>query len=139
MRGSFKLLLVAVILGVGLAEEVKIDLILLVSDVFHVKTCSCDNPLCLSSDLTMSSVALGGGACICKSPNGQRSDLDMQGQRGRHTEMVGHNGQCRKRHQDGGGGGEVRDGGEEPGGQGCAGGRPRGIQVITLSPYLTLG
>ena len=48
MRGSFKLLLVAVILGVGLADEVKIDLILLVSDVFHVKTCSCDNRLCLS-------------------------------------------------------------------------------------------
>ena len=34
MRGSFKLLLVAVILGVGLAE-VKVDLMLLVSDVFH--------------------------------------------------------------------------------------------------------
>ena len=34
MRGRFKLLLVAVILGVGLAE-VKVDFIPLVSDVFH--------------------------------------------------------------------------------------------------------
>ena len=34
MRGRFKLLLVAVILGVGLAE-VKVDLMLLVSDVSH--------------------------------------------------------------------------------------------------------
>ena len=34
MRGRFKLLLVAVIFGVGLAE-VNVDLILLVSDVFH--------------------------------------------------------------------------------------------------------
>ena len=34
MRGRFKLLLVAVILGVGLAE-VKVDLIFFVSKVFH--------------------------------------------------------------------------------------------------------
>ena len=40
MRGGFKLLLVAVILGVGLAE-VKVDFILLVSDVFH------DDNLCM--------------------------------------------------------------------------------------------